>query len=54
MVILKVALSTILAILIILNGILLIDYFDNLKYKRLEKRRRERDRGRYMNNFYKK
>lgn len=54
MVILKVAMSTFLAILLIVNGILLIDYFDNAKYRRLEKRRRERDRCRYVDSFYKK
>lgn len=54
MVILKVVMSTFLMILIIINGIMLVDYFDNAKYRRLEKRRRERDRWNRFNNFYKK
>ena len=54
MTVLKVAMSMFLMILIMINGIMLIDYFEERKRKRLERRRKERNRLKYVRNYYKK
>ncbi|MFM1525239.1 MULTISPECIES: hypothetical protein [Helcococcus] len=54
MILLKIIVSTTFMLLLMINGIILIDYFENRKFRRLEKRRRERDRCRYVDNFYTK
>ncbi|MFM1538894.1 hypothetical protein [Helcococcus bovis] len=54
MILLKIIVSTAFMLLLMINGLILIDYFENRKFRRLEKRRRERDRWNRFNNFYKK